>query len=61
MKTWTRITYCIGISVLGLAFYSQQAWAQEDDAAELVAIIQAVEKGWSTRELSALVMLVYDL
>ncbi len=46
MKTWTRITYYMSISVLGLAFYSQQAWAQEDDAAELVAIIQAVEKGW---------------
>ena len=46
MKTLTRITYCMSISVLGLAFCSQQAWAQEDDAAQLVAIIQAVEKGW---------------
>ena len=46
MKSWTRITYCISISVLGLAFYSQQAWTEEDDAAELVAIVHAVEKGW---------------
>ena len=46
MKSWTRITCCISISVLGLAFYSQQAWAEEDDAAALVAIIQAIEKGW---------------
>ena len=27
MKGWTRITYCISISVLGLVFYSQQVWA----------------------------------
>ncbi len=46
MKDWTRNTCYISISVLGLAFYSQQAWAEEDDAAALIAIVQAVEKGW---------------
>lgn len=46
MKGWTHITYCISISVLGLAFFSPHAWAEEDDAAALVAIVQAVEMGW---------------
>ena len=46
MKGWTHITYCISTSVLGLAFFSQHAWAEEDDAAALVAIVQAVEMGW---------------
>ena len=46
MKVWTRITYCVSISVLGLVFYSQQVWAEQDDSAALVAIIHAVEKGW---------------
>ena len=46
MKVWTRIIYCVAFSFLGQSFFSQQAWAQDDDAAELVAIVQAVAKGW---------------
>ena len=46
MNVWIRITTCISIALLGQAFYSQQAWAQDDDAAQLVAIIYAVQKGW---------------
>jgi len=46
MNVWTRITTCISIALFGLVFCSQHAWAQDDDAAKLVAIIHAVEKGW---------------
>ena len=46
MNVWTRINWCITLSLLGQAFYSQQAWAQENDSAELVAIIHAIAKGW---------------
>ena len=46
MNVWTRIIYCVAVSLLSQAFCSQQAWAEEDDATALVAIIQAVEKGW---------------
>ncbi len=46
MNIWTRITTCISIALLGLVFYSQHAAAQDDDAANLVAIIHAGEKGW---------------
>ncbi len=46
MNIWTRITTCISIALLGLVFYSLQAWAEDDDAAHLVAIIHAIERGW---------------
>ena len=51
MIVWTRSTCCAAILLIGQVFYSQQAWAQEDDAAQLIAIIHAVEKGWEQRGL----------
>ncbi len=46
MNTRTHITYCAFIALLSQAFYSQQVQAQQDDSAALIAIIDAVEKGW---------------
>ena len=46
MNVWTRIATGTSIVVFGFVTYSQHAWAQDDDAAKLVAIIHAVEKGW---------------
>ena len=46
MIVWPRVTRCMAILLLGQAFFSQQAGAQEDDAAQLVAIIHAIEQGW---------------
>ncbi len=42
----TFIIFFAIISLLGLFSFSQQAKAQEDDSAALIAIIDAVEKGW---------------
>ena len=46
MNSWTRITYCAFVALLGQSFFLQQVQAQEDDAAALVAIIHAVAEGW---------------
>ncbi len=46
MNIRTRITYCAVITLLSQSVFSQQVRAQQDDAAELIAIIDAVEKGW---------------
>ncbi len=46
MNIRTHITCCAVITLLSQAFFSQQAQAQEDDSAALIAIIDAVEKGW---------------
>ncbi len=42
----THIPCCAVILLLGQAFLSQPVQAQQDDAAALIAIIDAVEKGW---------------
>jgi len=41
-----RITCCAAILLFCLAFGSSEARAQENDAAQLIAIIHAIEKGW---------------
>ena len=46
MNIRTGITYCAVIILLGQSVFSQQVQAQQDDAAALIAIIDAVEKGW---------------
>lgn len=46
MNFRTRITYCAVVVLLGQSFFSPQVQAQEDDSAALIAIIDAVEKGW---------------
>ncbi len=46
MNILTRITYCAIVAFISQSFLSQQLQAQEDDAAALIAIIDAVEKGW---------------
>jgi len=46
MNVRTRITTFSSVLLLGVAFSSQHVWAQDDDAAKLVAIIHAIEKGW---------------
>ncbi len=46
MNILTRITYCAVVALISQAFLVQQLQAQEDDAAALIAIIDAVEKGW---------------
>ncbi len=46
MNIRTHITYCAVITLLSQAFFSQQVQAQQDDSAALIAIIDAVEKGW---------------
>ena len=46
MNTWTRITCCTVIALLGQSFFSQPVRAQEDDTAALLSIIHAVAKGW---------------
>ena len=46
MSTWTRITCCTVVALLGQSFLSQQVRAQEDDIAALLSIIHAVAKGW---------------
>jgi hypothetical protein len=46
MNIRAHITYCAVITLLSQSFFSQQVQAQQDDSAALVAIIDAVEKGW---------------
>jgi len=46
MNIRTHITCCAVIILLGQSFFSQQVQAQRDDSAALIAIIDAVEKGW---------------
>ena len=46
MHIRTRITYCAVITLFSQSFFSQQVQAQQDDSAALIAIIDAVEKGW---------------
>jgi len=46
MKIRTHITCCAVITLLSQSFFSQQVQAQQDDSAALIAIIDAVEKGW---------------
>jgi SnoaL-like protein len=45
MKIWTRIICSLAVVLLGQSVLSQPAQAQDDKAA-LVAIIDAVAKGW---------------
>ena len=47
MNIQTHITYCAVITLLSQSFFSQQVQAQQDDSAALIAIIDAVEKGWN--------------
>ena len=46
MNIRNRMIYCAVITLLSQSFFSQQVQAQQDDAAALIAIIDAVEKGW---------------
>ncbi len=46
MNIRTRISYCAVITLLSQAVFSPQVQAQQDDVAALIAIIDAVEKGW---------------
>ncbi len=46
MNIRNRMTYCAVITLLSQSFFSQPVQAQQDDSAALVAIIDAVEKGW---------------
>ena len=46
MNIRTRTTYCAVIILFSASFFSQQLQAQENDSAALIAIIDAVEKGW---------------
>ncbi len=46
MNTRIRISYCAVIALLSQSFFSQHVQAQQDDSAALIAIIDAVEKGW---------------
>ncbi len=46
MNTRTHITCCAVMMLLGQSFFLQQVQAQQDDSAALIAIIDAVEKGW---------------
>jgi uncharacterized protein (TIGR02246 family) len=46
MNIRTHITCCAVIILLSQSFFSQQVQAQQDDSAALIAIIDAVEKGW---------------
>ncbi len=46
MNVQTRITNFVIIALLSYSFYSQPVLAQEDDSAELTAIINAIEVGW---------------
>jgi hypothetical protein len=46
MNILNRISYCAFVVVISQSFLLQPLQAQEDDAAALIAIIDAVEKGW---------------
>jgi len=46
LNVWTRISYCAVVTLLGQSIFSPQVQAQQDDAAALIAIIDAVAEGW---------------
>ncbi len=46
MNIRSQITCCAIVAFISQSFLSQQLQAQEDDAAALIAIIDAVPKGW---------------
>ena len=46
MNIRIRITYCAVVALISQSLISHQVQAQEDDSAALIAIIDAVEKGW---------------
>ena len=46
MNIRTHFTCRVVILLFSQSFFSQQAQAQQDDSAALIAIIDAVEKGW---------------
>ncbi len=46
MKIRTHITCCAVIILLSQSFFSHQVQAKQNDSAALIAIIDAVEKGW---------------
>ncbi len=46
MNTRTHTSICAVITLLSQSFFSQPVLAQQDDSATLIAIIDAVEKGW---------------
>ena len=46
MNTRTRLPYCVVVALFSQWLFSQQVQAQEDDSAALIAIIDAVAKGW---------------
>ncbi len=46
MNIRTRITYYAVVALISQSLLLQQVQAQEDDSAALIAIIDAVEKGW---------------
>ena len=46
MNIRTHIIYCAIITLLSQSFFLQPVQAQQDDSAALIAIINAVEKGW---------------
>ena len=46
MNCRTRTTNFAIVALISQAFLSQQVQAQDDDSAALIAIIDAVEKGW---------------
>jgi len=46
MNIRTHIACCAVIMLLSQSFFSQQVQAQQNDSAALIAIIDAVEKGW---------------
>jgi len=46
MNSRIRITYFAVFALISQAFLSQQVYAQDDDSAALIEIIDAVEKGW---------------
>jgi len=46
MNIWARIGYGAVIALFSQTFLLQQVQAQETDSAALIAIIDAVEKGW---------------
>ncbi len=46
MNTRTHMTICAVITLLSQSLFSQHVLAQQDDSAALIAIIDAIEKGW---------------
>jgi len=46
MNVWTRISYCAVVTLVSQSIFSPQVQAQQDDAAALIANIDAVAEGW---------------